>query len=128
MAKILIIEDEEAIRKAIVDLLEIENHMALEAENGLVGLSFARKEQPDLIICDVMMPELDGYGVLKALRQESLTSYLPFLFLSAKASENDFEYGLQLGAKAYLTKPFSLTGLLQAIEKCLSHKLEGQLK
>ena len=121
MAKILVVEDEVAIRQTIVDLLEVENHVALKAENGLIGLSLARKEQVDLVICDIMMPQLNGYGVLKALREETFTSSLPFLFLSAKASEDDFEYGLQLGATAYLTKPFSLTSLLQAIENCLSH-------
>jgi len=123
VAKILVIEDEKAIRQGIVDLLEIEYHQALEAENGLIGLALARKEHPDLVICDVMMPQLDGYGVLRALREEQLTSSVPFLFLSAKATEKDLDYGLKLGATAYLTKPFGLTSLLQAIEQGLASKV-----
>ena len=121
MGKILVIEDEEALRHTILDLLEMENHQAVAAENGLSGLSLTRKEQPDLVICDVMMPELDGYDVLKSLRADVATAKLPFLLLSAKATKADLGYGLSLGATAYLTKPFTLTELLEVINSCLAY-------
>ena len=115
MTKILVIEDEETVRENILELLDAEGFEALSAENGRIGLDLAQQQLPDLILCDVRMPELDGYGVLTALRSEAETATIPFMFLTAKAAKTDLSYGLELGANAYITKPFTLTELLDAI-------------
>jgi len=115
MSKILVIEDEESVRDNLLDLLEAENFETVTAANGKIGLEVARLESPDLILCDMMMPELDGYGVLKALRQEPLTSTIPFIFLTANAARSDFRQGMNMGADDYLTKPFTRAELLSAI-------------
>lgn len=120
MAKILLIEDEETVRDNIWELLDAEGFEALVAENGCVGLELATQTLPDLILCDLRMPELDGYGVLKALRAQPTTAAIPVLFLTAKAAQADFSYGMALGASAYITKPFFLSELLIAIAKILS--------
>ncbi|MTJ47939.1 EAL domain-containing response regulator [Dolichospermum sp. UHCC 0259] len=115
MSKILVIEDEESVRDNLLDLLEAENFETVAAANGRIGLEFAMLEAPDLILCDMMMPELDGYGVLKALRQEPSTSTIPFIFLTANAAKSDFRQGMNMGADDYLTKPFTRAELLSAI-------------
>jgi EAL domain-containing protein (putative c-di-GMP-specific phosphodiesterase class I)/CheY-like chemotaxis protein len=115
MPKILVIEDEESVRENLIDLLEAENFEVVAAANGKIGLDMAVSEYPDLILCDMMMPELDGYGVLKALRQDPLTSTIPFIFLTANAAKSDFRQGMNMGADDYLTKPFTRTELLNAI-------------
>ncbi|MBD1905609.1 EAL domain-containing protein [Funiculus sociatus GB2-A5] len=115
MKKILVIEDEEFVRYNILELLEAENFDATGAENGLIGVQMARAIGPDLIICDVMMPELDGYGVLKTLRQDPMTATIPFIFLSAKAERGDLRQGMELGADDYVTKPCTPDELLGAI-------------
>lgn len=122
MAKILLIEDEETVRDNIWEFLDAEGFEAIVAENGSVGLELAIQELPDLILCDLRMPELDGYQVLKALRSEPTTAAIPVLFLTAKAALADLSYGMALGANAYITKPFSLSGLLQAIASVLETK------
>ena len=119
MTKILVIEDEESVRENILELLDAEGFEALAAKNGSIGVFLARAELPDLILCDVRMPELDGYGVLTALGAEPLTAKIPFIFLTAKAAKTDLSLGLELGAKAYITKPFTLVELLQVIEQSL---------
>jgi DNA-binding response OmpR family regulator len=116
MKKILVIEDEETVRENILELLDAEGFEAISAENGRIGLDLAQRQLPDLILCDVRMPELDGYGVLTALRSEAMTVAIPFMFLTAKAAKTDLSYGLELGANAYLTKPFTIAELLAAIE------------
>ncbi len=115
MTKILVIEDEQPVRANILDLLEAEEFNVLVAENGAIGLQLAIAHLPDLIICDVMMPELDGYGVVQALRQNPSTATIPFIFLTAKADRSDLREGMSLGADDYLTKPFRPKELLQAI-------------
>ncbi|KJH70969.1 response regulator [Aliterella atlantica] len=115
MTKILVIEDEQLVRENILDLLEAEGFDAIGAENGHVGVTWAWDRKPDLIICDVMMPELDGYEVLKLLRKEPITATIPFIFLTAKADKGDLRQGMQLGADDYLTKPFTASELLSAI-------------
>lgn len=115
MKKILVIEDEQAVRENILELLDAEDFQALGAADGQVGLQLAYSELPDLIICDVMMPELDGYGVLANLRQNVLTATIPFIFLTAKCDKNDFRQGMALGADDYLSKPFTRAELLEAI-------------
>jgi EAL domain-containing protein (putative c-di-GMP-specific phosphodiesterase class I)/ActR/RegA family two-component response regulator len=115
MTKILIIEDETAVRENLLELLEAEDFETVSAANGRSGLELAHSEKPDLILCDMMMPEIDGYGVLSALRQEVTTTAIPFIFLTAKASKLDFRQGMDLGADDYLTKPFTRAELLSAI-------------
>ena len=115
MAKILVIEDESLIRENIVELLEAEDFEVFDAENGNIGVKLAYEHQPDLILCDVMMPELDGYGVLMKLQENPITATIPFIFLTAKADLGDVRKAMQLGADDYLTKPCTATELLKAI-------------
>lgn len=115
MIKILIIEDEEPIRENILELLEAEKFIALGAPNGKAGIKLALEQIPDLILCDVMMPEIDGYGVLKALRSEPITATIPVIFLTAKADKTDVRFGMELGADDYITKPCTPQELLKAI-------------
>lgn len=115
MAKILVIEDEELVRANLIDLLELENFEVYAADNGKDGIQLAQSYRPDLILCDVAMPEVDGYGVLAALRQNPTTAGIPLIFLTARATSADFRQGMRLGADDYLTKPFSQTELLEAI-------------
>lgn len=116
MNKVLVIEDEEAVRANIVRLLKLEDYEAIGAENGAIGVQAAQEHMPDLIICDVMMPELDGYGVLNALRENPSTATIPFIFLTAKATKEDIRQGMQLGASDYLNKPFTRDELLNTIK------------
>jgi EAL domain-containing protein (putative c-di-GMP-specific phosphodiesterase class I)/ActR/RegA family two-component response regulator len=115
MTKILVIEDEELVRENLLDLLEAEDFDTIAAANGKIGLNLAFSEVPDLILCDMMMPEIDGYGVLTTLRQDPLTATIPFIFLTAKSAKADFRQGMDLGADDYLTKPFTRAELLSAI-------------
>ncbi|MEH2330981.1 EAL domain-containing response regulator [Nostoc sp.] len=115
MPKILIIEDEEAVRENILDLLEAENFETIAAANGRIGVHLAILEVPDLILCDMMMPEIDGYGVLTALHQDPSTATIPFIFLTAKSAKSDFRQGMDMGADDYITKPFTRAELLSAI-------------
>ncbi|MEH2055045.1 MAG: EAL domain-containing response regulator [Nostoc sp.] len=115
MPKILIIEDEEGVRENILDLLEAEDFETIAAANGRIGVHLAISEVPDLILCDMMMPEIDGYGVLRALRQDPSTATIPFIFLTAKSAKSDFRQGMDMGADDYITKPFSRSELLTAI-------------
>ena len=115
MAKILVIEDEQSIRENILDLLEAENFEGIGAINGQVGIKLANEQIPDLILCDMMMPEVDGHGVLKALRSEPLTATIPFIFLTAKADKSDIRTGMEMGADDYITKPCTPQELLKAI-------------
>ncbi|MEI6446035.1 MAG: EAL domain-containing protein [Nostocales cyanobacterium ELA583] len=115
MNTILIIEDEPQIRKNIQQILDLEGFATITAEDGLEGLDMAEKHQPDMIICDVMMPNLDGYGLIEALRQKPLTADIPFIFLTAKAENNDLRQGMELGADDYLIKPFKADELIRSI-------------
>ncbi len=115
MNKILVIEDERSIRVILLKLLSAEGFEAIGAYNGSTGVQLAKQEQPDLIICDILMPDLDGYGVLKALQQDPITATIPFIFLTAKADRSDWRQGMKLGADDYLTKPFTRAELLEAI-------------
>ncbi|ADI62997.1 EAL domain-containing response regulator [Trichormus azollae] len=119
MPKILVIEDEESVRENLLDLLQAEDFKTISADNGPIGLDLAISQLPDLILCDMMMPELDGYGVLTALRQEPLTATIPFIFITAKSAKSDFRQGMDLGADDYLTKPFTRSELLSAIKNKL---------
>lgn len=120
--KILIIEDEPQMRRNMVTVLKMEGFEALAAENGRVGVELALRERPALILCDVMMPELDGYGVLAALRADPATAGTPFLFLTAKGEKADLRLGMNSGADDYLTKPVDLTDLLAAVHARLQRQ------
>ncbi|MBP0000516.1 MAG: response regulator [Cyanobacteria bacterium SID2] len=122
METILIIEDERDIRDIIVEILTEADYQTLEAENGAVGVKLATKHRPDLIICDVMMPELDGYGVLQELRQNPNTQTIPFIFLTAKAEKRQVRQGMELGADDYLPKPFTIAELLGTVTARLEKK------
>lgn len=113
--KILVIEDEPEMRRNLLTILKLERFYPLGAENGRAGLALAQRELPDLILCDVMMPELDGHAVLAALRQDSATATIPFIFLTAKGEKADQRQGMNLGADDYLTKPVARVDLLNAI-------------
>jgi DNA-binding NarL/FixJ family response regulator len=113
--KILVIEDEAEMRRNLVTVLRLEGYQPIAAEHGRLGLDAALNQSPDLILCDVMMPELDGYGVLKALRENPSTSLIPFIFLTAKGERDDLRSGMNLGADDYLTKPVAKSELLAAI-------------
>jgi DNA-binding NarL/FixJ family response regulator len=115
MKKILIIEDEPEMRRNLATILRLEKFHPLVAENGRLGIELAKKENPDLILCDVMMPEMDGYGVLQALREDPALLTTPFIFLTAKGEKADVRSGMNLGADDYLTKPVGKTDLLRAI-------------
>jgi DNA-binding NarL/FixJ family response regulator len=117
--KILVIEDEPEMRRNLTTILRLEKFQPIAAENGRVGIELAAKESPDLILCDVMMPEVDGYGVLQALRENSKTSAVPFIFLTAKGEKPDIRAGMNLGADDYLTKPVAKADLLNAIRSRL---------
>jgi two-component system, sensor histidine kinase and response regulator len=133
--KILVIEDEPSIREAILEMLEAENFQTVEAENGKIGLEMAQIHLPDLIICDIMMPELNGHEVLANLRKDNATATIPLIFLTAKADKTDMREAMQLGADDYITKPFTCKELLGAVnsrlekqkilEKQTQQKLDG---
>ncbi len=114
--KILVIEDEILLRESILELLDLENFQALGAEDGSLGLELAREQQPDLIICDIAMPGMDGYSVLTALRSDPVTAAIPFIFLTAKTGQESIQYAYSLGATDYMIKPFSVVSLLKTIQ------------
>jgi CheY-like chemotaxis protein len=116
MKKILIIEDNTEVRENLSEILSLSGYQTISAENGKVGVEKALNDRPDLILCDVMMPELDGFGVLHILSKQPITSDVPFIFLTAKAEKDDFRKGMALGADDYIVKPFDDTILLQTIE------------
>ncbi|MEO7294428.1 MAG: response regulator [Ginsengibacter sp.] len=116
MKKVLLIEDNTEIRENTAEILELANYKVATAANGKIGVQAALQEKPDLIICDVMMPELDGYGVLHLVNKNPELMGIPFIFLTAKAERNDFRKGMEMGADDYVTKPFTDIELLNAIE------------
>jgi DNA-binding NarL/FixJ family response regulator len=116
MKKILVIEDEPEMRRNITALLRYNDYQPIAAENGLDGVEAARREKPDLILCDVMMPKMDGYGVLQAMQKDAALASVPFIFLTAKGEKDDLRDGMNLGADDYLTKPVANADLIQAIE------------
>ena len=116
MKKILLIEDNDEIRENTAEILELANYKVVTAANGKIGIETALAELPDLIVCDIMMPVLDGYGVLHTLHKNESVKNTPFIFLTAKTERTDLRKGMELGADDYITKPFSGTELLNAIE------------
>jgi CRP-like cAMP-binding protein/CheY-like chemotaxis protein len=123
---ILIIEDNNDIRESTAEILELTGYTVLQAVNGKTGVDMALQHLPDLILCDIMMPELDGYGVLYLLSKNKETDAIPFIFLTAKAERVDLRKGMEMGADDYLTKPFDEIELLNAIESRLTKKQKLQ--
>lgn len=124
MKKILVIEDNDEVRDNIAEILELSGYEVITAENGKVGTEIAIQQLPDLIICDIMMPVLDGYGVVYLLNQHPKANSIPFIFLTAKSEKTDFRKGMELGADDYITKPFEGIELLKAVEMRL-HKSDA---
>jgi two-component system LytT family response regulator len=120
MSKILIMEDDATVRLPLIDLLEANNYDVIAAEDGRSGVQLAIKEKPDLILSDIMMPEMDGYAAFEALQREPVTAVIPFIFLTAKTDPSDIREGLGLGADDYITKPFDSEDLLDAIHTRLN--------
>ena len=119
MKTILLIEDSDDIRETTAEILELANYKVLSAENGKIGVEIANKTKPDLVVCDIMMPVLDGYGVLHIFSQSPSLQNIPFIFLTAKTDRSDLRKGMDMGADDYLTKPFQEIELLKAIESRL---------
>lgn len=119
MKKILLIEDNLAIRENTTELLEISGYEVIPAVDGRQGLELMRSTMPDLVLCDIMMPELDGYQVIQEMRQDPGTKHIPFVFATASAEKSEMRRGLEMGADGYLRKPFDEVELLSTIKECL---------
>ncbi len=134
MHRVLVIEDERSILENVMETLQLEGFDVRGAPNGRVGVETAREYQPNLIICDIMMPELNGYGVLLELRRDVATANIPFMFLTAKADRSDMRRGMELGADDYLIKPFTTSELLAAVDtrlerrQSLAREFEGRME
>jgi len=122
MKKVLVIEDNDDIREGTVEVLTLAGYEALSAKNGKLGVEMALSTSPDIILCDIMMPELDGYGVLYLLSKNPKLASIPFIFMTAKAERADMRKGMEMGADDYLTKPFDDLELFNAIESRLKKK------
>ncbi len=116
MKAILVIDDNQDIRENTAEILELAGYKTITAENGKKGVELALREKPDIIICDIMMPELDGYGVLHLLNKNPATQNIPFIFLTARTERSDLRKGMEMGADDYITKPFEDIELLSAVE------------
>lgn len=126
VTKILIIEDEDETREIFLRCLAFENFEAIGAKGGASGVALAKQHQPDLVVCDIMMPDMDGYGVLSALRSDETLLSVPFIFLTAKVTMEELRRGMALGADDYLTKPCTVEQFLSAIATRLQRKREIQ--
>ena len=131
---ILVIDDNKDIRENTAEILDLAGYTTLTAENGKTGVEMAIREKPSIIVCDIMMPELDGYGVLHLLRKNPETEHIPFIFLTARTERTDFRKGMEMGADDYITKPFEDIELLNAVEirikksAIASQNYDGSLK
>ena len=123
-SKLLLIEDEDTLRENIAELLTIKGYQVASAVDGRQGLSQALLDPPDLIICDILMPNMNGYELLEVVRATPALVRTPFIFLTAKAEPTDLRQGMNLGADDYLTKPIPISDLLKAIESRLRHKMQ----
>jgi len=125
MQKILLIEDNDALRENTAEILTLASFQVTTAENGKVGIEMALKNTPDLIVCDIMMPVLDGYGVYQIINKNEALQHIPFIFLSAKSERSDLRKGMEMGADDYITKPFTDAELINAIKTRLE-KVKNQ--
>lgn len=121
---ILLIEDDDNLRAGLVDRLELHGYQVLAGEDGLAGIALAKEHHPDLILCDIMMPGISGYGVMEAVQEDPATADIPFIFMSAKAERSDIRAGMKLGADDYLCKPVAKEELLGAIESRLERSAQ----
>lgn len=131
MKKILIIEDEAQTRRNLATILRMEGYDPVLAADGREGIDAALRERPALILCDVMMPALDGHNVISALREDTATAHIPFIFLTARGERADIRAGMNLGADDYLTKPVTATELIAAVEARLvreEHRPPGKFQ
>lgn len=128
MTQLLLIEDEAAMRQLTATALELEGFTVRTAADGSIGVEMARRHRPDLILCDIMMPGMDGYQVLACLRADPLLAGIPFIFLTAKGEKKDLRHGMVSGADDYLSKPVALDDLLQAIRARLARHAESARK
>jgi CRP-like cAMP-binding protein/CheY-like chemotaxis protein len=126
MKTVLVIEDDLALRENTAEILELSNYKVITASNGLKGVALAEKHQPDLIICDIMMPELDGYAVFNMLSKKKSSKNIPFIFLSVKSETKDIRKGMNLGADDYITKPFTDQDILSAVERRIDRSYKVQ--
>lgn len=124
---ILIIEDDEIIRSIVFDFLELENFNVISAEDGCQGLTLAEELQPDLIICDINMPNTNGYTVLQKIRENVATTKIPFIFLSSETTQESRNRARLLGANDYLSKPMKINKLLEAIAQALASRRLARL-
>lgn len=116
MTSILVIDDEGVLRDELVDLLTFAGYEAVGVDNGTTGIAHVSQHHPDVILCDVMMPDVDGHQVLTELRRDPTTAQIPFIFMTARAAEDDIQQGMALGADHYITKPFRYKDLIEMIE------------
>lgn len=123
MKTILLIEDNNDIRENTCELLELEGYKVILALNGKSGLTLAMEHLPDLVLCDIMMPEADGYEVFKRLHADISTRSIPFIFLTASAEKKEMAAGLEMGASAYIRKPFDPAELFEAIGQCFDQPI-----
>lgn len=119
MTKVLLIEDNLEIRENTTEILELEGYVVEVAENGVVGIEKAKEKLPDIILCDIMMPEADGQEVIRQLKKNNSTSKIPFVFITASVEKKEIEAGLEMGAIGYIRKPFEGGELLTTVEQCL---------
>ena len=126
MASILVIEDEDRLRENIAQILEFGDYQVYLAASGISGIELAQQHRPDLILCDIMMKQVDGFGVLQELRGDPSTAKIPFIFVTAKADRESMRYGMELGADDYVTKPFTTSELLNAVSARL--RRQGELR
>ena len=120
MKKVLLIEDDFSLRENTAEILELSGYEVIMAPNGKIGVDYAKAQTPNIIVCDIMMPEMDGYGVLQVLSSDDATKHIPFIFLSAKTERSEIRKGMDLGADDYLTKPYEEEELLSALESRLA--------
>ncbi len=122
---VLIIEDEKQVRESIVDILQLKGYSTLEASDGTIGFELAKKHIPDVVLCDIMMPFMNGFETISKFKSNSLTKYIRFIFLTAKTESENRKLGLDLGAAAYITKPFSVEDLIASIEGSSSREVSS---
>ncbi len=126
MRTILVIEDVTEIREELIEILRLEGFRVVAGSDGLVGVAVAKRERPDLILCDITMPNLDGFGTLRAIRNDPMLAETPFIFLSARKEDADLQQGIDLEADGYLTKPCEIGRLLATINETLTAHAKGR--
>lgn len=122
MRTALVIEDNPEIRENTTEILELAGYRVIAAENGFVGVKAAEEQQPDIILCDIMMPGMNGYEVIKKLRSNPATSSIPFLYVTASVEKSEVKAAMDMGANGYVRKPFDISELISAINECLQAK------